>query len=161
MFSPGSPRPRWLSSPRYSSPSSSSSSSFHTCGCHYCAVGCSKSYCTAQAASRTTRTITEYTDNIYDNISRVVENESHATSRRSRTLSENHFQLCDYSDDDDDLYDNISRIVENESEYQGADGIVIHRVLLYPRPVVLPPDFLPCGQNCSFTSCSCLRKYSV
>ena len=80
-------------------------------------------------------------------------------SRRARTLSENHYELREYSDEDD-TYDNIFRIVENEFGYEGTEGTVVQRVLPYPRPGILPPDFLPCGQNCALTSCGCLRRYS-
>jgi hypothetical protein len=143
LYSPGSPRPYWQRSPRYSSPSSSCSSP------------------TCQTASRRARTLSENHDELCDysdvddenySIYRIVENEF-------VTLSKNHDELCDYSDEDDDTYD-ISRIVESEFGYEGPEGTVVHRVLPYPRPGVLPPDFLPCDQNCAHTSCGCLRRYS-
>ena len=159
MYSPGSPRPLWERSPRYSSPSSS-------CSSPQWAIGAVTPLCspTCHTASRRARTLSENHDELcdysdeddvtYDNIYRIVENEFY---------SENHDELrdySDYSDEDADTYDNISRIVENEFGYEGPEGTVVHRVLPYPRPGILPPDFLPCGQNCAHTSCGCLRRYS-
>ena len=126
MYSPGSPRPLWERSPRYSSPSSS-------CSSPQWAIGAVTPLCSPTC---------------------------HTASRRARTLSENHDELRDYSNENDDTYTNISRIVENEFGYEGREGTVVQRVLPSPRPGILPPDFLPCGQNCALTSCGCLRRYS-
>ena len=60
--------------------------------------------------------------------------------------------------DDDDNWDNIGYVLENQFFPRQPDDAIenIHNAIASDE---LPPDFSPCGYNCYYTMCNCVRQY--